>query len=164
MLSLEEKNIIEDSTWIVNTVLKRQGLQCDDDIRQSAYLYMCKCIKKYDPTLQIKWTTYAYKSVYLYVKKVHAREIKKATAITDEDISDIKDLVLCNKQGISPVPNAKYVLDEIMTLCTPRERKLLELKMQGYKRQEIALIMNCDVEKIGLMMRTIKKKSQNIPH
>ena len=44
MLTKEQQHTIENSIWVVNTALQKQGLSSDEDLRQSAILYMCKCI------------------------------------------------------------------------------------------------------------------------
>ena len=48
LTAIQQKEI-EDSVWVVNTALKRQGLSCNEDLRQSAILYMCECLLRYDP-------------------------------------------------------------------------------------------------------------------
>ena len=40
MLTKEQQNIIENSIWVVNTALKKQGLQKDSDLRQNEILYL----------------------------------------------------------------------------------------------------------------------------
>ena len=76
LTAIQQKEI-EDSEWVVNTALKRQGLSCNEDLRQSAILYMCECLLRYDPTKGIKWTTFAYKNVYLFIKRTYKKENKR---------------------------------------------------------------------------------------
>lgn len=50
---------------------------------------------------------------------------------------------------------SKYMVERIMRQCTPKERKYLDLKMQGYKREEIGA-------KMGVSQGFIRKCHENI--
>lgn len=160
MLSKEQQNTIENSVWVVNTALKRQGLQNNEDLRQSAILYMCKCLERYDPTKGIKWTTYAYKNIFLYIKKKHSEECKIALTIADEDIFALEATSLPIDEDMAY--NDKYVLQKIKLVCTSEERKVLELKKQGYRGIELCELMGCSRNKISGYMKSIRAKAQQI--
>ena len=70
----------------INTALKKQGLQENEDLRQSAILYMCKCLERFDPTKNIKWTTFAYKNIYLYIKREHNKEAAKQALLISTEL------------------------------------------------------------------------------
>src|SRR5574344_1642765 len=89
MLTAEQQNIIENSIWVVNTALKRQGLTYNKDLRQSAIVYMCECLTRFDPSRNIKWTTYAYKNVYLFIKRTHKKECLKCNMEIGDDVVNI---------------------------------------------------------------------------
>lgn len=162
MLTFEEQNIIENSLWIVNTALKRQGLQANEDIKQSAILYMCKCIKNFDPSKQIKWNTYAYKNVFLYIKRTHAKDIKKRSFLVNQDIYDMVEPVICHKEYTNKFNESKYTLEKIKQFLDPRERQVIDLKVQGYKAFEISKIMGCSQSKVNNYMQTIKSKAREM--
>lgn len=157
MLSKEQQDIIENSIWVVNTALKKQGLQSDEDLRQSALLYMCKCIERFDPTMNIKWTTFAYKNVYLFIKRTHGKKMQKQ-----------KPLVSCeDRPHLTGEPDYNQVHDKIdlkgkiatiKALCTPDECKYLDLKLMGYKGAEISQIMGISTSKVVCCMQSIKEK------
>ena len=153
MLSAEQQNIIENSIWVVNTALKRQNLTYNEDLRQSAIVYMCKCLLRYNPNSNVKWTTFAYKNVYLYIKRVNRKEnIRQKIEIADEFV--------CEKNiDIVEYNDSNLVLRDIYNLCTPREQQLLELKLQGYKNYEIGVIMKCSVSNVNNYMRKIQSKA-----
>lgn len=159
MLSTEQQDIIENSIWVVNTALKRQGLQADNDLRQSAILYMCKVLERYNPEKDIKWTTFAYKNVYLFIKRTHRKEINKQKYLVG-DVFCLPMQFYDEKLGKEEM--AKQTLNAIKSRCTPRECKFLELKMMGYKGVEIKEIMKCSKSSIINFMRSIKKKVKNI--
>lgn len=161
MLSKEQQSIIEDSIWVVNTALKNQGLELSpktEDLRQSAILYMCKCLERFDPTRNIKWSTYAYKNVYLYIKRQNKREIRcRQHEIEDEDIYKTLEEYEAETDN-----QARLIIDKISQKCTPRERELLDLKLKGYKGREIGVIMGISISRISLYMKSIKEKAKDI--
>ena len=160
MLSKEQQNTIENSIWVVNTALKRQGLQNNEDLRQSAILYMCKCLERYDPTKGIKWTTYAYKNIFMYIKKKYSEECKISLTIADEDIFALEATSLPIDEDMAY--NDKYVLQKIKLVCTSEECKVLELKKQGYRGAELCGLMGCSRNKISGYMKSIRAKARQI--
>ena len=158
MLTKEQQNIIENSIWVVNTALKKQGLQTDDDLRQSAILYMCKCLERFDPSKDIKWTTFAYKSVFLFIKRTHGKEMKKKAYIINDDILDL-NLPLESTEGFN---DNKYTIDVIKGFCTPKERQIIDLKLKGYGIAEIGVILKCSSSNINCCMQSIKEKVRDM--
>lgn len=156
-LTAIQKKEIENSVWIVNTALKRQGLSCNKDLRQSAILYMCECLMRFDPSKNIKWTTYAYKNVYLFIKRTHKKECLKCNMEIGDDVVNIDTTA-------DPVGYGENILlaQNIFNLCTPYERKILQLKMEGYKHEEISVILRCSISKINSYMKSIKGKTKGM--
>lgn len=162
MLSKEQQNIIENSIWVVNTALKRQGLQADEDLRQSAILYMCKCLERFDPSKDIKWTTYAYKSVFLFIRRTHGKEMKKRSMFIDDDIFNLVEPIPSPLDEHIMFNESKHIIDSIKAVCSPEESQIIELKRQGYKVVEISSIMKCSTSKINGCMQSIKEKAREI--
>lgn len=161
MLSKEQQDIIENSVWVVNAVLKQQGLQGNCDLRQSALLYMCRCLEKFDPQKNIKWTTYAYKNVYLHVKRLHRTELAKQSHLISDDIYSIEPVLPSKFNGHQQI-SYRNALENIKKLCTPAENRFIELKLLGYKRAEISKIMQCSTNKIDFYMQNIKRKARKL--
>ena len=162
MLSQEQQKTIENSIWVVNTALKMQGLQADEDLRQSAILYMCKCLERFDPTKKIKWTTYAYKNIFLYIKRTHGKENKKGSIFIDDDIMDLQEpqkLPIDNRELFN---DSKYMVEQIKAVCSPEERQIIEFKLQGYKVVEIGALMGCSASKVNCCMQSIKEKARDM--
>lgn len=153
LTAIQQKEI-EDSVWVVNTALKRQGLSCNEDLRQSAILYMCECLLRYDPTKGVKWTTFAYKNVYLFIKRTYKKENKRTQYECDCD----DDLMLIG-EPIEPKQDT-FIVGDIMALCTPNEQKILMLKLQGYKHEEISIKLHCSISKINNYMQSIRAKTR----
>lgn len=159
MLTAEQQSIIENSIWVVNTALKRQGLQYDDDLRQSAILYMCRCIERFDPSKNIKWTTYAYRNVYMYIRTKHAKQVKKERGI----VGDIYCLPLqFYDEQQQKKDYSTFMIEAIKQKCTARECKFLELKLMGLTGLEICQIMKCSVSTLSRMVQSIKTKARKI--
>lgn len=161
MLSLEQQKTIENSIWVVNTALKMQGLQTDEDLRQSAILYMCKCLERFDPTKKIKWTTYAYKNIFLYIKRTHVKERKKSSIFVDDDLYNLERIIQPLEEQNDMIDSA-YNLDRVRGVCSAEERRVMDLKLQGYKVAEISALMKCSASKINACMQSIKDKARGM--
>ena len=161
MLTKEQQDVIENSLWIVNTALKKQGLQNDEDLRQSAILYMCTCIERFDPSKNVEWSTFAYKNVYLYLKRFNKKERQNVERILLED-----NLFYLSDQNESPkikdFDNSVDKLEALKNFCTIEERRCIDLKLAGYKFSEIGALMNCSVSKIMSCMRSVETKARKI--
>lgn len=160
MLSDEQRKIIEDSLWVVNTALKKQHLQYDDDMRQSAILYMCKCIERFDPSKNIKWTTYAYKNVYLFIKRTHKKQQERLFYEVDDYDTNIKEMVYTEKYNEYTRDEQTYSVAMIKSICTEEEKKIVDLRVEGYSRAEIGKILKCDKNHMSKCIALIKVKSR----
>ena len=159
MLSIEQQKTIQESIWIVNTVLKAQKLSHDEDLRQSAILYMCKVIDRFDPSKGVKWETYAYKTMYLFVKRKHLKDIrKKFWEIDNEKATIIADYMCIEEPELCD--DSKYMVERIKSLCTPKERQYLDLRLQGYKIAEIKQLMNVSQRQVGVFHQKIVNKAR----
>lgn len=160
MLSREQQDIIEHSIWVVNSALKKQGLQADEDLRQSALLYMCKCLERFDPNKHIKWTTYAYKNVFLFIRRTHAKELKKNSLIINEDVYALEEPISQQIENDNQYKNNINRIENVKAICTIEEKRLIDLKLKGYKIVEISSLMKCSTSKIIGCMQSIREKAQ----
>lgn len=154
-LTLKQQQEIENSIWVVNTALKKQGLSNNEDMRQSAILYMCSCITRFDPTRNIKWTTFAYRNVYLFIKRTISKERKKASLIIKEDFDELANFIIADNRDYG---DAVGLSDCIRTVCSSEEQIIVELKGQGFNNNEIAHKLHCSTSKINGCMKRIREK------
>lgn len=162
MLSKEQQDIIENSIWVVNTALKKQGLQADEDLRQSAILYMCECIQRFDPTQQVKWTTFAYKSVYLYIQRQHKKEMVYNSRLLPEEMFYVVEKREDEKavEQYYEQSEIDLLMGELKSQCTKEERIVLELKSIGLRGSEINEVLGCSKSKTNGLIQSIKEKAQ----
>ena len=157
MLTPEQQNTIENSIWVVNTALKRQGLQHNTDLKQSAILYMCECLLRFEPEKNIKWTTFAYKNVYLFIKRENLKELKFQKPIANDDISKYEEIIEDKERDC----NAPILYERVLGVCTAREKQILELKREGYSHREIGGIIHCSLATVQTNVRKIREKLNN---
>lgn len=153
-LTLEQQEDIENSIWVVNTALKRQGQSTNEDLRQDAILYMCSCRLRFNPSLNVKWTTYAYRNVYLFIKRTLLKEKSKNGYIIKSDYNDISNLIPAEDKFDTIEGDDTY----LQQLCSTEEKQVLELKRQGYNGREIAAILNCSTSKVNCYLNKVKQK------
>lgn len=157
MLSQEQQKMVQDNLWVVNTALQKQGLQREEDLKQDAFLYMCKCALRFDSNKGVKFTTYAYRNVYLYVKRTHAKNCKNKARIIDDDVFD-----LVEKPHDEPNKKALDELDDFNDFCEDDEIEILELKRKGFKTAEISQKMGISKTMIAKKMRNIRDKASEL--
>lgn len=152
MLSAEQQQIIENSLGIVNDVLRKLGLQGDEDLRQEANLCLCRCIERYDPSRNTKWITYAYKNILMFVKLANRQKIfKQSRSIDFTSYADnIDDLVASSPRQR---PNMA-----ILKNCTAEERDIIRLRYLGYKMHEIGDMYGRSRQYVTQKLKEIRQK------
>lgn len=145
MLSPEQQQLVADSVWVVNAVLKKQGLQGDEDLRSQGLLYLCTLVQRFNPN-KATWNTYAYKSVYLYLKRIHAQEKKNNSRIVPLDENITADTEYAD--DLDTLPFYKKL--------TPKEQKVVKLRLENYTVYEIACKLNLPHTEIKTILSQIK--------
>ena len=161
MLNDEQRKMVESSVWVVNTALKKQGLEKNKDLKQDALLYMCKCAERFDKTQGVKWTTYAYKNVYLYIKRKNAKDTWRTNFIIGDDIFEMKDFFV-DRFEEEMFDSPQLQLEEFMKHCSSQEQEIIQKKVQGYTSLEIAIQTNATKSQIDNQIRNIQQKGQEI--
>lgn len=153
MLTNKQREIIEQSTWVVDTALKRLGYK-DNDLRQMGLCYMCRCMLSFDPDYGVKWTTYAFKSVYLYLKRTIKKENLRLNNIVEGDIYDFANFLEAKTNE-----EDRQLIDIIKTSCNETERCIIDLKMQGLTTTQIGKKMDLNNRKVLKNFYKIKQKA-----
>lgn len=155
-LTQQQQDEIERSLWVVNTALKKQKLEHDKDLRQDAILYMCKCITNFDPKQGIKWTTYAYRNVFLFIRRTNAKRVLKNSKCETEDMWEFIENEYHDGE------DAKMFVDLLKSRCSPTERKVLEYRLQGYFFYEIKKMLSISRPRIKHYKTTIIEKAKEL--
>ena len=151
-LTQQQQDEIERSLWVVNTALKRQGLEHDKDLRQSAIVYMCECLFRYDNSKNVKWTTFAYKNVYLFIKRTRKREKSFQAQITYE-IEEYAEI----QEEDHP---KNTLIEHLREICTKKETQIIDLKLQGYRSYEIIRLLGITDRQMVVLMGSIRDKAK----
>lgn len=148
----EQRQVVEKSQWIVNDVLKHYGRAYDNDMRQSALLYMCKCVERYDPQVG-KWDTYAYANIkYFVLKRIKFQNAKKECTVERADI------LTPEFEDIDEAIEAKCLVEKIKANCTDRERAVIDLLLAGYKKSEVAREIGRTPQTISGIIESVRSK------
>lgn len=153
MLSAEQQKTIQESLWVVNTVLKDLGLQQDEDLRQDANLYLCRCLERFNPSHNVKWTTYAYKNILMFVKR------KSQITIPTIDFTSFADNTSDYIVARPTCPQITFgMLRGLLKNCTAEECQIVFLKYKGYKTYEIGEIRHQTPRYIAKKLKEIRNK------
>ena len=154
MLTPQQQKVIEDSLWVVNTALKRLGLQNDEDLRQDACLYLCKCLERFNPDKNVKWTTYAYKNIYLYTIRIRKDKIKKSLCLWE-------DLESCNKSDnglIEQQMETTCQMKDLLSHLPTKEKQVALLLSQGFTMNEIVALLGINYKRVKELKRNISNR------
>lgn len=151
-LTPAQKRDVENSIWVVNTALKRLGHSRDEDLRQQALLYMCRCRLRFDETRGVKWTTYAYSNLYLYLKRVLKDAYEKQRK-QEEQLKMITDVATVDDK--TDEISDKAMVETIKGLCSGIEREIIDLRLAGKTYAEISAIINYSETLVSKKMRHI---------
>lgn len=163
MLTEAQKQTIENSLWIVNSVLKKQGIEANADMRQLAEICLIESISRFDESKGVKWTTYAYKTVFLYIKRTYARDCKRENRLVSIEEIRVKGDSVHLTGEIERISDEKSELVQLaLKTLTPLERRILSLKTQGYKQQEIKQKCKCPLKTIQEGFKAIKEKFKEV--
>lgn len=151
MLTVEQKQLVEEHLWVAKAVLKKYGLARDKDWQSIANLELIKCATKYDRAYGVKFSTYAYKSILLAIRRIRYKETAQNGKIVPlETANEIPDT-------LSSVDTAIRVT-EIKANLTRREIAVCELLEQGYNYKEVAFILGKTRQGIYCIRERIKNK------
>lgn len=154
-LTDEQRKRVEWSAWIVNTVLKEQGLSWDMDLKQEAALWLCKCAQRFDPARGVKWSTYAYRSVYLRIKRLHdIRRINEAKRYDYE--CKTAEVGFSIEDGSA----ARIMCEKIAQLCDEQELSVLRYRYEGYTWDEVTRLMRLSHCKVAQLWKSICAKAR----
>ena len=128
MLTEEQQKLVEDSLWVVELALKRLSLLNNNDLRQQARLYLCKLVSRFDASKGVKWSTYAYKSIYFHIK--WRQKVEKRNNFDTVEKLDYYDLY---DQPFEEFPSKHLEVQEQVGVwlqrCSPDERVVANLIM-----------------------------------
>lgn len=157
MLSKSQQEIIENSLWVVNTALKKQGLENNDDLRQDAILYLCQCLTRFDPLKGVKWSTYAYRNIFLYVKRKNAEEMAFRNQCVD--IDEMKDVLVGEyAHDDSDMSFGNYLLSKMNEI----EKKIFNLMVEGYKIPEIVKETKLRLDRVKEIISNVQERYSSI--
>lgn len=154
MLSEEQREFIENNTWIVDAVLRKLNQSHNEDLRQEGLLCLCKLVDK--DIQHATWQTYAYKTIFFNLRKkvMEEQDRKKSTIVVEE--------VKYYKEKKSNKSDRSFIM-EIYKKCTPTEQELIELYLDGYTTYEgIAREMGLYPMQAYRIMQNIKKKAKEL--
>ena len=154
-LSEEQKLVVEENIWVVNSVLKDLGLSFDNDLRQSALLYMCeKLIFKFDPARGTKFSTYATGNIKHYIRK----ELKARYKLSQKEIRETEGSEEADEDGSLDAMEAVTKIVAMREICNEKELVIVNLLGQGYTYRAIASIVGKSPSTVFNHIKDIRAK------
>lgn len=138
--SLESQLLIENIGFIVARakMFKPNSVTDIDDYKQAGYLALLKAIRKYDPSMDCKLTTFAWKAVYHEM-------IKEASKFSNIEQHIDFDCPQLEKEDFwEYVPN-----------LSKTDSNILWMRLSGHSLQEIGDIFGESKQSIGMKLQKI---------
>lgn len=154
MLSEEQREFIENNTWIVDAVLRKLNQSHNQDLRQEGLLCLCKLVDK--DIQHATWQTYAYKTIFLNLRQkvMKEQERKKSTIVVNE--------VKYYKEKKNTKSDRTFI-KEIYQKCNSTEQELIRLYLDGYTTYEsLANQMGIYPMQAYRIMQGIKDKAKEM--
>lgn len=156
VLDDKQREIIENSLWIVKYALQVNKIQdYDEDLYQSAVLELIKCLGRFDESRGVKWTTFAVRSIVLYVRR------EKTKGHNENQIS-LSDNSLYKVEDITDYDNDvtwKWIAEDLFSVLTEKEKEIALLRLKGYTRAEIRKELNLSRRALDTIYKHIREKA-----
>lgn len=152
-LTEEQKKLVEDNHNLIYFVLRRFNWNIDEYYDMAAYA-LCRAALLYKPDKNIRFSSYAVKSIFNTIWNYRLREAKHyidGTLLsldqefqlkTNDDTGCLLDLISDCGSQIEDCYKSLY-LEELVEKLKPRDREILNLRLDGYTHKEIAKSFVC---------------------
>lgn len=150
-----------------------------EDLLQEGYYAILQAARKFDSSLGVSFFTY----VFYWVKRNMDRCVLNHSSVkisTHSKLSDIPEVtsldapvvheedkklylkdILKSPDNVEEQVNFKIVLEKIVSMLNPDERKILLLKLQGHTLKEITELLGITERQLCFRLKKIKTKLQN---
>lgn len=144
----------------MNYALKVNKLQeFDEDLYEDAVYELIRCLGRFDESRGVKWTTYAVRSIVLYVRREKARRQKASALTASEDatfyrVEDAKDM--------DAEITSQWVVEDLFANLTAEQKEVARLKYQGYNNNEIKRNLGISSTKLNRILQEVRRKAQKL--
>lgn len=160
-----KEQLILNNQGMVGLVLKSLNLNpLDEDLFSIGLIGLVKTVNTFNPDKGVKFTTYATpiirNEVLMSFRKkriIHAFSLDEPCQLDSGDEVFRVDMIADNKRFEEDVI-ADSLYEEIMSLLTDKEQKIVSLKMDGKTQNEIAEICGISQSYISRIIKTVYKK------
>ncbi len=143
-----------------------------NDLIQEGMLGLSKAIEKYDPNLNIKFYTLARVCIERKLLNLFKIAGRKRNKILNESIPiegeeyDLEDIIGDSESNpLNIILNQEMkdgIFDKLYEVLSDYERKVLDLKEEGFTSKEIAEILNKTKKQIENTIQRIKEKYKKV--
>lgn len=168
-LTEEQKKLVEDNHNLIYFVLRRFNWNIMRYYDIAAYA-LCRAAMSYNPNNEIKFSTYAVKSIVYniwrerkkeksYANKYHAVSLDQivrgnntSETFAESYLNNLSDNGNCIEQCYTDI-----YLDDVFARINEKDRTVLRLKLLNYSGLEIAKLLNVSHQSIYARLKRIKR-------
>lgn len=172
---MDRQKLVEENVKLVYEVAHKYKYLCCttvdfDDLVSIGYIGLVKASKSYDDTKNIKFSTLAFvciKNEILreFINKQYrfndTNTVSLNTIINTNRYSadlELKDIIQDDKMGdyLENLYN-KILIDSIYEKCTDKEKKVIDLYLEGYSLKDISVKLGCHWATVSKIISNLKK-------
>lgn len=166
MLTDKQQQLVLDNQRLTSHVMRRYfpnqiPTNEVEDFRSIGYVALCKAAATWDESISkfSTWACYCIRNEYLIeLRKRNAHKRIPAHAITSYD-----ELILDGVERLDTLPDTLDVEGEVaasvwLERLSDRERLLVQLRIDGYRQQEISAIVGLSQAQVSRLLTRIGKK------
>jgi len=146
----------------------RRIIDYSDDIIQDSYILLLELPGKFDPSYNVKFSTYAYSCIERQVKS-RVRWYLRQTR--DQSSSDFQDCLRTYKGNKLYQRNCEEVcnyndliklIKETLETMPSVDKKVMEMRVAGYSYNEISEKLNLNYKQVDYKLCKTRKKIKNV--
>lgn len=151
----ENINLINYIKFLANN--SSIGYLTYDDYFYAGLEGILKSEKYFDPTRNIKYTTFAKRVIFNEIASL-INHCKRTPVQYNDELTFCQDLISYDPTNEY---DSKILLANIQHKFTPREKKVIVYLLQGYKIKDVCKLTNLKYKTVDNIMQSIKRKIKN---
>lgn len=149
--------------YVLNKYIGPQSIEDAEDLIQEGMIALYKCIKLYDETKGFAFSTYACSAILKSMVRHKERYLNKHSNIRSLNEVVQKDekcefIELIEDKNIDPTEiEVNELINNIYKITNEKERKTLEMRLEGKTQREIAKALKVSQVEISRVCKRIRK-------
>lgn len=155
MRSTRKNKLVEDSLWVVHSIVKRYPPQYRKELTAVGYLALCESARAF-ARKRGRFTTYAYKAVWRAITRRVGEEMEWQGRTAPLDLE-----VVSSARANEPPTPERFCFRKALTLAlTIQEQIALDVLLGGGSYQDVAEELEVSRSRVGQIISRLRKRAE----